>query len=412
MGIDIFRDGIRSFGNTAHAPIKSGLKYLGLLVGAAAIAAASTASAGCLTSSSTKCAATINSSWLVGQTSYTTLPFVSSVYQLSWGSSPSLSPANLFWQSGANFTNPTTKMANAKIASGALTTAQGIVPASGSQRWEDTYEASRPALEFPGEPSWIDEDRQQIINQPEFKAWAAWQKTHDNLFMVAADGGAVAQEFRSWKGQLGPYQPADADPGGRRAARHDQCHLWRLVRLSLGPDRGPVRRLRHPAVGLLGQPAVAAQLARGLQSRDHPGLLRDDPRDRSGFDDRPAGGLYQRQPDQRLERLSGARLCPILLRAVDPARLQYRADRPGDRPVRHVAQRAPFLRHRSDDHRSYCRLRELYLHLGRPDDAGRPQRRVDGLGYRRHGAGRGARAGSAQRRQSQRRRRQFLAGGR
>jgi hypothetical protein len=193
--------------------------------------AAPTASAGCLASNKAKCSAAINSAGLVGQTSYTTLPFVSSVYQLSWGSSPSLSPGNLFWQSGSNFTNTQT-MGNAKSASSGLT-AQGIVPASGAQRWEDTYEASLPASQFPGEPSWINDDRQQFINQPEFKAWAAWENAHKNLFMLGADGGQVASEFRAWGGSWGHISPlmpipaADAPPGATNATYGDwYAYRW------------------------------------------------------------------------------------------------------------------------------------------------------------------------------------------
>src|SRR6201996_4496422 len=198
-----------SWGNisvaSSRGPATVKAKFLGVAAAIGLLGAASGASAGCLASNTAKCSAAINSSGLVGQTSYTTLPFVSSVYQLSWGSSPSLSPANLFWQSGSNFTNATT-MANAKIAASALT-AQGVVPASGSQRWEDTYEASLPASQFPGEPSWIADDRQQFISQPEFKAWAAWENAHQNLFMVAADGGQVATEFRAWNGSWGHISP-------------------------------------------------------------------------------------------------------------------------------------------------------------------------------------------------------------
>src|ERR1700733_12201782 len=135
MSDEIYPTNKVSLGNYTYHFARSDLKFLGVLAALAMMTTASAASANCLTGNTAKCAATINSSGLVGQTSYTILPFVSSVYQLSWGSSPSLSPANLFWQSGTNFTNATT-MANAKIASTALTT-QGVVPASGSQRWED-----------------------------------------------------------------------------------------------------------------------------------------------------------------------------------------------------------------------------------------------------------------------------------
>src|SRR3569833_4055178 len=203
MNIGILRNIIPATFNKAQTVSKA--KYLGVAAAIGVIAAASGASAGCLASNISQCAATISSAGMVGQSSYTTLPFVSSVYQISWGASPSLSPANLFWESSANFTNPTTT-ANAKIASGALT-AQGIVPASGSQRWEDTYEASLPASQFPGEPSCINDDRQQIINQPEFQAWAAWENAHKNLFMIGADGGQDPSEFRAWGGSWGHISP-------------------------------------------------------------------------------------------------------------------------------------------------------------------------------------------------------------
>jgi len=229
MNIAILRNIIPATVNGARAVSK--LNYLGVAAVAGLLASASAASAGCLATNGGKCAATINSAGTVGQTSYATLPFVSSVYQISWGASPSLSPANLFWQSSANFTNPTT-MANAKIASSALT-AQGIVPASGSQRWEDTYEASLPASQFPGEPGWINEDRQQIINQPEFQAWAAWENAHKNLFMVGADGGQDPSEFRSWGGSWGHISPlmpipaADAPPGMTNATYGDwYAYRW------------------------------------------------------------------------------------------------------------------------------------------------------------------------------------------
>ena len=229
MNINSLRNIIPAVLNTARAKATS--KYVGVAAAIGLIAAGSSASAGCLVTNGSKCAATINSAGTVGQSSYTALPFVSSVYQISWGASPSLSPANLFWQSSANFTNTTT-MANAKIASSALT-AQGIVPASGSQRWEDTYEAALPASQFPGEPSWIDEDRQQIINQPEFQAWAAWENAHKNLFMVGADGGQDPSEFRSWGGSWGHISPlmplpaADAPPGMINATYGDwYAYRW------------------------------------------------------------------------------------------------------------------------------------------------------------------------------------------
>ena len=140
--------------------------------------------AGCLAGQPKTCAATINGQGQVGLTSYTTLPFASSIYAQSWGSSPGLAPANLFWQQGSNFTNAQTMTAARQYA--AKLTTKGIVPASGAQRWEDTYEAAQPASQFPGEPSWIAADRQSLglVSKPEFQAWVKWQQAHSNLFMV------------------------------------------------------------------------------------------------------------------------------------------------------------------------------------------------------------------------------------
>ena len=231
MGFGGYGQESQNLRSNTYSLLRLSRNYLGAIVLAAVISAVSSASAGCLASNAAKCSATINSSGLIGQTSYTTLPFVSRVYQLSWGSSPSLSPANLFWQSGTNFTNPAT-MADAKISATALS-AQGIVPASGSQRWEDTYEASLPAADFPGEPSWINDDRQTIINQPEFKAWAAWESTHKNLFILGADGGQQSADYRPWGGSWGHISPlmplpaADWPPGVANATYGDwYAYRW------------------------------------------------------------------------------------------------------------------------------------------------------------------------------------------
>jgi hypothetical protein len=216
--------------NRTYCGLKNGKTYFGILAAFTLLITSSVASAGCLASNKSKCSAAINTDGLLGRTSYTTIPFANSVYQISWGASPGLAPVNLFWQSGNNFTNPAT-MANARIAATALTI-QGIVPASGAQRWEDTYEASRPAAEFPGEPGWINDDRQQIIGRPEFQAWAAWEKAHENLFMVASDGGQVAHEFRAWKGSWGHISPlmplAQADwPAGMTNATYGDWYAYR-----------------------------------------------------------------------------------------------------------------------------------------------------------------------------------------
>jgi hypothetical protein len=161
---------------------------------------------------------TITRQGLVGQTSYYTLPFVSKVIWDSWGSSPGLSPVNLFWQYGNIFNNGNT-MVGAQIAAQSYT-ARGTVPASGSQRWEDTFEASQPASLFPGEPFWIAADRNaNCCSSPEFKAWVNWVKARPNLPIMANDGGQMGFDFRPWHGSWGHISPlmplaaADCPPG-------------------------------------------------------------------------------------------------------------------------------------------------------------------------------------------------------
>jgi hypothetical protein len=188
------------------------------------------AKAACLANQPKICSPTINAQGQVGLTSYTSLPFASSIYGQSWGSSPQLAPGNLFWSSGTNFTNAITMLAARQYANSM--TAKGIVPASGAQRWEDTYEASQPASLFPGEPSWIAADRQTLINKPEFQAWAKWQKAHENLFMLGADGGSEGEDFRPWKGNWGHISPMmplpKADwPTGETNANYGDWYAYR-----------------------------------------------------------------------------------------------------------------------------------------------------------------------------------------
>jgi hypothetical protein len=154
----------------------------------------------------------------VGMTSYITLPFSSTVIWDSWGSSPGLSPMNLFWQNGTWF-NTQSNLTGAQIAAQSYT-ARATVPASGAQRWEDTFEASQPATLFPGEPSWIAADRNaNCCSSPEFTAWVNWVKARPNLPIMANDGGQMGFDFRPWKGSWGhisplmPLAPADCPPG-------------------------------------------------------------------------------------------------------------------------------------------------------------------------------------------------------
>jgi len=190
------------------------------------------AMAGCLVNQPTTCAATINADGQVGRTSYDTLPFASTIYAQSWGASPGLAPGNLFWQHGTNFTNPQTMAAARQFAN--KLTARGIVPASGAQRWEDTYEISQPASQFPGEPSWIADDRNNmgLVNKPEFQAWVQWQQAHSHLFMVGADGGPEGADFRAWRGDWGhisPLMPMPQNewPAGVNNANYGDWYAYR-----------------------------------------------------------------------------------------------------------------------------------------------------------------------------------------
>lgn len=166
----------------------------------------------------------------VGLTNYETLPFMSQVYWQSWGSSPSLAPGNLFWQYGSWFTNKT----NTTNAQGAAASydSHGIVPASGAQRWEDTFEAAQPASQFPGEPSWIAADRNSnCCSTPEFTAWVNWIKARPNLPMMASDGGTTGNDFRPWKGSWGHISPlmplAQADcPSGMTSCVYGDLYAY------------------------------------------------------------------------------------------------------------------------------------------------------------------------------------------
>jgi hypothetical protein len=168
---------------------------------------ARTADAGCLAGQPSVCAQTINADGQVGNTSYSSLPFASSIYAQSWGSSPGLMFNNLFWQVGTNFTNANTMAAARQFANGL--TSSGVVPASGVQRWEDTYEAARPAGLFPNEPGWINDDRWNLnlLNVPEAQAWVQWQGAHANIFILGADGGQEGSDFRAWGGNWGHISP-------------------------------------------------------------------------------------------------------------------------------------------------------------------------------------------------------------
>src|SRR6201996_8720186 len=96
---------------------KPKLPLLGLIgLAAGTVFATGAAKAGCLTGQPSVCSSTINADGQVGTTSYTSLPFASSIYGQSWGSSPGLIFNNLFWQVGKNFTNANTMKAARQYA--------------------------------------------------------------------------------------------------------------------------------------------------------------------------------------------------------------------------------------------------------------------------------------------------------
>ncbi len=166
----------------------------------------------------------LNAQGQVGLTSYATLPFSSAVYQLSWGSTAGLAPMNLFWRDGSHFHEKTT-MANAMEAARTLT-ARKLVPASSSQRWEDTYELAQPLSLFSNEPASFAKNRSNgVAAGPEFQAWVQWTKARPNLPIMASDGGSMPMSYRAWQGSWGhisPLMPLAADdcPQGMAACNY------------------------------------------------------------------------------------------------------------------------------------------------------------------------------------------------
>jgi hypothetical protein len=121
--------------------------------------------------------------------------------------------------SQSTFLNPT--LMKASRDAGAKLAAAGIVPLSGVQRWEDTWEAALPASNFPGEPSAIAVDRLNangqfgggkvpLDQQPEYSAWATFVLNHPQYWDVANDGGTMPNapnSYRSWNSQWGHISP-------------------------------------------------------------------------------------------------------------------------------------------------------------------------------------------------------------
>lgn len=160
--------------------------------------------------------AILNAQGETGLTSYITLPFSSQITAPSSSASPFLAPGNLFWQNGSYFTNPV-NLANAK-AFAAAALAKGLVPASGSQNWVWAFEVSQPANLFPNEPTYVSQYRGTCCSTGDFQAWVQWVKARPNLPIMAADGGSMGTDFRSWGSSWGhisplmPLQSADCPP--------------------------------------------------------------------------------------------------------------------------------------------------------------------------------------------------------
>src|ERR1700760_3876808 len=95
---------------------RSNFKYISAVFISTLALTSGSALAGCLVNQPKTCAPTINAQGQVGRTSYDPLPFASSIFAQSWGSSPGLAPANLFWQQGSNFTNAQTMTAARQYA--------------------------------------------------------------------------------------------------------------------------------------------------------------------------------------------------------------------------------------------------------------------------------------------------------
>ena len=154
---------------------------------------------------------TVNASGEVGLTSYATLPFAGSIFQLSWGSGARIDPAPGLWRGGRHLTNGSALGAARGAAWGWSNS--GIVPIAQAQRWEDTYEVAQPASLFPDEPGYADGsdfagDRASgIAAGPEFQAWTAWIAARPGLLIKANDGGSVPTYFRPWGGSWGFISP-------------------------------------------------------------------------------------------------------------------------------------------------------------------------------------------------------------
>jgi hypothetical protein len=142
------------------------------------------------------------SAFALGNTSYVTPPFWKDLFLQSWGASPDLTPAELFWSSGSFFTN-STNIANAKQSASAISNS-GKIPFGGAQRWENTYMESLPTSTFTNPPTWVNG---ADLSKPDFTAWAQWIKARPKYQDVANDGGSMPPQYRSFNGSWGHISP-------------------------------------------------------------------------------------------------------------------------------------------------------------------------------------------------------------
>mgnify|MGYP001116473817 CR=1 FL=1 len=135
-----------------------------------------------------------------GSTSWISLPFQNQFMSLSYGSSPDLSPVELFFDSNPNstFLNPAAISVAQRAAAGLE--AQELLPYSGAQRWQDTYIASFPLGTWTNEPSYVNADRTSgdFMTKPEFQAWRKWIENRPQYSLTAPDGGWSQQIIAQW----------------------------------------------------------------------------------------------------------------------------------------------------------------------------------------------------------------------
>jgi hypothetical protein len=144
--------------------------------------------------------------------SYNNPPFWQNVMAVSWGASPHVTPAQLFWNLTSHFTNAGT-MAAARGSANEIT-ASGRIPIGGAQRWEDTWVQARPRSSFTSAPAWVNESH---YNDPTWgaalRAWGQWIADRPQYWDKNRFGRTPRTDWNSWGGHWGhisPNMPLDA----------------------------------------------------------------------------------------------------------------------------------------------------------------------------------------------------------